>query len=144
MRRREHGEEELQPQDLASIGKGAALAVALLVVVALVAAVVSNSSSGGGAVTTTPKPSGPGHSAFGAYQACKSLVRDRLKAPSSADFPWVRSSDVTEALGGGRYRVRSYVDAQNSFGGMIRNRYDCTVRYSSGSWVAEGVSVGGG
>ena len=35
-------------------------------------------------------------------------------------------SDVSP-LGRGRFRVRSWVDAQNSFGAMIRSRFDCTV-----------------
>jgi len=42
------------------------------------------------------------------------------------------------SLGGGRYRVQSYVDAQNSFGAMIRTRYDCTVHWIGGDrWKLE-------
>ena len=65
-----------------------------------------------------------------AYIQCKSHVIRRLKAPSTADFPFLdySSSDV----GGNRYIVRSYVDAQNGFGAMLRNRYRCEIRYDGG------------
>lgn len=123
-------------KSLGSSSQVVGVGCALLVLVIVIAAVVSN---GGGSSSTAPE-----HSAVEAYTACQGFVRDRLKAPSTADFPWVKSSDVTESLGDGRYRVRSYVDAQNSFGAMIRNSYDCTVRYRSGAWTAESVLVGGG
>lgn len=67
-----------------------------------------------------------------AYICAMYEVEDMLKAPSTADFPSGRShydarvlknyDDVYEFL------ISSYVDAENSFGAMIRTEYDCTVR----------------
>jgi len=70
----------------------------------------------------------PEHSASGAYVMCQDFVEKRLRAPSTADFPWGYSDYVTD-LGGGKYRVRAYVDAENAFGGTVRNSFDCTVKY---------------
>jgi hypothetical protein len=47
-----------------------------------------------------------------------------LKSPSSADFPWNLDS---VPLGENKYLIKNYVDAQNSFGAMIRTNYLCTV-----------------
>lgn len=52
-------------------------------------------------------------------------VENKLKSPSSAKFPWelkaVRGPD-------GNFIVENYVDAQNSFGAMIRSNYRCEVQ----------------
>jgi hypothetical protein len=69
------------------------------------------------------------HSETMAHIMCQDFVKNRLKAPRTAKFP--RSSEArTTDLGNGRYRVISYVDAQNSFGALIRTRYACTVQYT--------------
>lgn len=49
-------------------------------------------------------------------------VRARLKAPSTANFPW---GDWQVARGGkeGQWLVRSYVDAQNALGAQIRSHF---------------------
>lgn len=70
----------------------------------------------------------PLHSKVEAYVYCKMLVRNSLKAPATAVFPRESYTDVTVDQGGGRYSVRSYVDAENSFGALIRSRYECTVK----------------
>jgi hypothetical protein len=63
-----------------------------------------------------------------AYVMCQDFVEDRLKAPSSADFPQL--SDWTAAkTGPDQWRIRSYVDAENSFGATIRSHFVCEVRY---------------
>jgi hypothetical protein len=43
--------------------------------------------------------------------------------------PGVRVRDAEE-MGGGVFQVRSYVDAQNSFGAMIRTNYFCKVQFT--------------
>jgi len=61
---------------------------------------------------------------------CKGFVKAYLKSPATADFPW---ADYTATpLGDGTYSVRSYVDAQNSFGATIRSNYTCVVKYLGG------------
>jgi|SRR5690554_4865187 hypothetical protein len=68
-------------------------------------------------------------SAVGAFVACQQFVEDRLKAPSTAKFGGTYSQ-ATSSLASGRYRVRTYVDSQNSFGAMVRTGFDCTVRHT--------------
>jgi hypothetical protein len=64
-----------------------------------------------------------------AASMCQGFVKDRLMTPSTAKFPSVYSADTkTDKLSLGHYRVRSYVDAQNSFGAQIRTPYVCEVR----------------
>jgi len=55
---------------------------------------------------------------------CEQAVKQRLRAPATADFPFGNATN-TEALGGNRYRLRSYVDAQNGFGAKLRNNFVC-------------------
>lgn len=65
------------------------------------------------------------------YVACQ-FVEDRLKAPSSADFPYYEPKYVQD-LGSGKYRVQSYVDAQNSFGAKIRSRWMVVEQHVGGT-----------
>lgn len=105
----------------------------LLVVAIVVLIIVANLGSGGG---SSPAGGGSGgvtvqHEAVEAYVVCQQFVEDRLKAPSTAEFggPY---SQVTAHNGGGRYTVDTYVDAQNSFGAMIRTDFTCVVQHKSG------------
>jgi len=60
-----------------------------------------------------------------AYIMMERFVKRRLKAPSTAKFPSVFDGqlDHVTSLGGQKYRIVSYVDAQNSFGAKIRVRF---------------------
>jgi len=62
------------------------------------------------------------------------FVKDRLKSPSSADFCW-RTNDSVVVLGENKYRVVGCVDAQNSFGAMLRSDYVCEIAYLGGNWL---------
>jgi hypothetical protein len=55
---------------------------------------------------------------------CQEFVRDRLRAPSTAEF-----SDVSSTGGENTFTVRGQVDAENAFGAPLRNRFTCEVRY---------------
>ena len=76
---------------------------------------------------------------------CQNYVKDRLRSPSTADFPWLDHS-VTPA-GSEAYVVRSYVDAQNGFGATVRNNYECKIQYAGGeeadqrTWVLLDLSL---
>jgi hypothetical protein len=61
---------------------------------------------------------------------CEEFVKNRLKAPSTADFPFLDRTVIPE--GANTYIVRSYVDAQNGFGAMIRSDFRCEIRYNGG------------
>jgi hypothetical protein len=59
-------------------------------------------------------------------QACgiaEKFVSNRLKAPSTAKFPW----SCNAIKNGNQWTVRGYVDAQNSFGAMLRSHYTVIV-----------------
>ena len=73
----------------------------------------------------------PGDKA-GAYVMSQSFVERKLRSPSSADFPWYDPSFVTD-LGGGRFRVSAYVDAQNAFGAQVRTHYTCVLETRDGN-----------
>jgi len=61
-------------------------------------------------------------------------VKAVLKAPSTARFPSVRKWEMKK-LHGQTYRIGSYVDAQNSFGAMIRTRFvGIAEQVSKGRW----------
>ena len=73
------------------------------------------------------------HAKTAPYAALK-FVEQNLKSPSTAKFsrnPYVDKKDDNVFI------VKSYVDAQNSFGAMIRENYEVKLRYdeSTRSWI---------
>lgn len=65
-----------------------------------------------------------------AYVMANEFVLQRLKAPSTAQFPTMRSSGVSISHQGScTHIVSGYVDAQNSFGAMLRTTYTATLQY---------------
>jgi hypothetical protein len=66
---------------------------------------------------------------------CNDFVLAELRAPSTADFPLL---DRTIAYKGRyRYLVRSYVDAQNAFGGTVRTEFFCDAQYNGDPTASE-------
>ena len=59
---------------------------------------------------------------IGAYIMMEEFVKKQLKAPASAEFPDYSKAFVKEAENH-KYEIQSYVDAQNSFGALIRTKY---------------------
>jgi hypothetical protein len=87
-------------------------------------------------------PDDPDHSIYDAHVMCEDFVEARLRTASTAKFPSIRSDEVVQDLGDGKYRVRAQVDAQNALGAQVRSTYDCTVQWTSGSsWRLESLSV---
>ena len=69
-----------------------------------------------------------------AWVMTQQFVKDNLKSPSSADFGGVFGDyqdpyQIVTDLGEGKFRVQAWVDAQNSFGAKIRNRFVCELEY---------------
>lgn len=77
--------------------------------------------------TVTPVAE-PEHEEVEAWVMCQDFIEDRLVSPGSAKYPW-GYSDYTTYLGDGSYRVRAYVDSQNSFGALIRTQFECKITY---------------
>ena len=73
----------------------------------------------------------PSYDWINALTLCQHFVTDELKSPGSAKFPTPDNYDVSGPLDN-RFVVRSYVDAQNVFGGSVRTNYICTVK-----WIGE-------
>lgn len=66
-----------------------------------------------------------------AYIISQNYVKTQLKAPSSAEFP--RHDYVCYKKDSITYVVTSYVDSQNSFGAMIRTKYQAILKYNGGN-----------
>ena len=77
---------------------------------------------------------------IGAWTYMKEFVRQRLKSPSTAEFPFGGHRDVT-ALGDKRYLVESYVDSQNSFGATLRTKFRGVIRETPNGWELESLAV---
>jgi hypothetical protein len=58
-------------------------------------------------------------------RVCHEAVKNRLKAPKTADFP--DDSNTVSNISLGRAVLVSYVDAQNGFSAMLRTTYRCEV-----------------
>jgi hypothetical protein len=83
-----------------------------------------------------------------AVSHCQRAVDANLRAPSTAQHPWldqrvVRLPDMVT------FEVTSYVDAQNAFGATIRTAYRCQVRHDGASdpieydgWTVVGLQMG--
>jgi len=81
------------------------------------------------------------HSKIAAYAMAQEFVDKQLKAPSTSKYP-VYSEKFVKDLGEGRYTVTTYVDAQNSFGAMIRNNFTCTLLYvGNDKWQLEDINI---
>jgi len=82
-----------------------------------------------------------------AYVMCREYVKQSLKAPRTAKFPGMFEETYTSAtisLGGNSFRVRSWVDAENSFGALIRNNYVCKVTYTGNdNWRLDDLQMTG-
>lgn len=58
--------------------------------------------------------------------ACERAMTAQLRAPGTADYPFGHVATV-QAMGENRYRLSSYVDAQNALGGEVRTPFVCVV-----------------
>jgi hypothetical protein len=74
------------------------------------------------------------------FNICQSFTTNSLKAPATAKFPEFNIRMLTE-VDDGSYTVKSYVDAQNGFGALIRSDFVCHVKPVAGSWVLLDLSV---
>ena len=65
----------------------------------------------------------------GTVVVCENRMTSQLRAPGTADYPFGHVANVQD-LGNDRYRLRSYVDAENAFGGEVRTNFVCVVEVS--------------
>ncbi|MBS5307788.1 hypothetical protein [Clostridium sp.] len=70
----------------------------------------------------------------------KHSVESKLKAPNSAKFPSKSKADILRI--GDKYIIKSYVDADNSFGSPVRSRFTVTlIRSTVGEYITESVDI---
>jgi hypothetical protein len=124
-------------EDLTKKPVGAGKVFLWVFLAAGVAGILGTCGNGGTGIRTTVDEG----EAVGAWVVCQQFVEDRLKAPSTAEFPGVYS-DHTTSLGGGRFRVDASVDAENSFGAMLRTDFSCVVNYQGNdNWRLESLDM---
>jgi hypothetical protein len=82
---------------------------------------------------------------FAACDMAQDFVRDRLKAPSTAQFASCGGSDTTITHNSDDWAVTSWVDAQNGFGALIRSDYHVYMTYNpnSDTWTLTGIGITG-
>lgn len=76
----------------------------------------------------------------GAWAYIQTAVKQRLKSPKSASFPFGGHRSV-QPLGDGRYRFSSYVDARNSFDAEIRTSFSGVIKRVPGGWRIESLQL---
>ena len=82
------------------------------------------------------------HSKIVAYNYAENFIEQRLKSPSTAKFPRIfQRKKHTTSLGGGKYRISSWVDSQNGLGAMIRNRWSCKITFVDGNVKVENIII---
>lgn len=114
-------------------GSGCLWIFLAIVVISVVAGVMSGDDDGGGGGATSP-----GSMELDARQVCHGFIKDRLQAPSTADFE--ERSAATITVSGQDYTVRGTVDAENGFGANLRSNYTCTVRASGDRWLLQSIT----
>jgi hypothetical protein len=108
-----------QKQRVTAIAVGAAVLGVLLLV-----GLMSDNDTGGSSSSEDRDLSNM------AFVQCKNFVEESLKAPSTADFPFLDFTSTEEAEN--EYLVSSYVDAENSFGAKVRSDWTCRISYVGG------------
>lgn len=87
-----------------------------------------------GYVANKPSPNSDEEIAKIIYYSMQDRISSYLKAPATAKFPYYDKSFVKikkkdEKTGIIIFTINSYVDAENSFGALLRNHYKCDVMY---------------
>lgn len=68
-----------------------------------------------------------------AWYTCRQFVENRLKAPKTADFETYKAGQVAQ-VDPDEWKVIINVDAENSFGAMLRNKFYCHLQDKGDSW----------
>lgn len=79
-----------------------------------------------------------------AFVMSQTFVKRALKAPSTAEFPWITDEmvSISQRPDCG-FRVIAWVDAQNGFGAQIRTRYRTDLKYvdASEAWQLVDIEI---
>jgi hypothetical protein len=79
---------------------------------------------------------------FLAYSYAEDFVKQKLKSPSTAEFPGTFEKDkhITE-LGNSQYQITSWVDSQNGFGAMLRSKFSCKIIFEGDNVRCENLVI---
>lgn len=76
------------------------------------------------------------------WECALDAVKQSLKAPSTAKFPFSYYDATFNSLGNDMYEVKSWVDAQNSYGAMLRSNFTVSIKkISEGTFQAQDVKI---
>lgn len=82
-----------------------------------------------------------------AFVMSQEFVKRNLKAPSTAEFPWITDDQVAISTRPGcAFHVIAWVDAQNGFGAQIRSNYVVDLKLlddEAGSWQMTDIRING-
>jgi len=71
----------------------------------------------------------PGHTNKEAWTSAQIAVENNLKSPSNTKYPWGYDEYVTK-INDDTFKVKAYVDSENSFGATVRTNFSCTVEFT--------------
>lgn len=103
----------------ASASKGGGFGKALLTFLAIIVGIILIGTCGG----SSSKPDN-WNTENKAKTYAELMVKDNLKAPSTAKFCNSAREMTAKNLGGAKWKVTGWVDAENSFGAMIRSDFE--------------------
>jgi len=76
-----------------------------------------------------------------AWVMCQDFAEQRLRAPSTAEFPWMSEADISY-MGEGEFYIRAYVDAKNALGATLRNDFVCRIQHDEGKrWSLKNMEI---
>jgi hypothetical protein len=77
-----------------------------------------------------------------AWAAAIKTVKENLKSPSDADFPFSFYNEDIKEIGNNTFEVNSYVDAVNSFGAKLRVNFSVKIKKTGEtSYVVEDIQL---
>jgi hypothetical protein len=103
--------------------------------------IIVAASLSGGADPAPPSAPRDQNTAENASSMCMVFVERNLKAPATAKFDY--SADQASRVDSTTWESSGVVDAENSFGAMLRNRYYCKLQYNRGrdTWTPLSVRI---
>ncbi|MEZ4104293.1 MAG: hypothetical protein R3B60_03325 [Candidatus Paceibacterota bacterium] len=69
------------------------------------------------------------------YIISQNFVKEILKAPATADFPFGEYTHIKNDED--THTVTSYVDSENGFGANVRNNWTVTLTHNGGDWATQ-------
>lgn len=121
-------QQETQPVNQQNSSTGSGCGTVILVIIAIIAAILMLVTCSGG---SSSKSSNDWNTESWAKSYAQIIVKDNLKAPSTAKFCNTAREMTAKNMGGSKWKVTGWVDAENSFGAMIRSDFEVVLELNS-------------